>query len=114
MTESVTVKHFAGVEIDGIVRLKDNGTLMTLHRDERGMQQSTTLIPEKTSKKFGIFVKLPVLSGTGKKRSLEIDLCTLYQEYFPNQPLPPALQKGVEAPLKQSSTTVDLEQLDLF
>lgn len=114
MEESKAVKTFQGCVIDGTVKLLENGKVYVVTRDEKEMQQRWTFDPAKEAKKFGTFVKLPVITAKGKKAIQEFDLRNLYITIYPDNPLPESLQlsenksKYSNQPLKPS------QQIGLF
>jgi hypothetical protein len=92
MENSVQLEHYGGHLIDGIVRLRENGTVLILTRDKLGIQKSECIDLSTSPKKFGYFVRLPILNNRNKRKYIEEDLRRLYKHSFPSQPLPKWLE----------------------
>jgi hypothetical protein len=92
MENSKQIEQYRNNLIDGIVRMREDGTLYILTRDKNGIQNCEIINPTNKPKVFGYFAKLPILDKRDKQNFIEVDLCSLYQQCFSSKKLPDSLQ----------------------
>jgi hypothetical protein len=91
MENSKQIEQYRNNPIDGIVRMREDGTLYILTRDKNGIQNCEIINPTNKPKVFGYFAKLPILDKRDKQKFIEVDLCSFYQQCFPSKKLPDSL-----------------------
>jgi hypothetical protein len=114
MENSIQIKQYRSNSIDGIVRMREDGTLYILTRDKNGVQNCEIINPTKKPKVFGYFAKLPILDKRNKQKFIEVDLCSLYEHCFPSKQLPSSLQSPKNNESEKIRLMKDFNQNSLF
>jgi malate/lactate dehydrogenase len=115
MIDSYDVDVFGIHKIDGVVRIRKNGTICIYYKDERGLPVNNMIRPEQDTRKYGLFVKLPVVSKkNGKRQFIEVDLIDIYRKYFSEEELPEPL-KVIEASQQAKGKLInEFNQIELL
>lgn len=114
MQEAVAIHNLNGRLIDAHVRVRVDGTVFILKKDDKGGQIRTNYSPFKHNRKFGHFVKLPVKNAKKKTSYIDVAISRMYKKAFPQKSLPICLQKYDVSYYRKALPQQDVTQLPLF